>query len=101
MLCPLCKTKMVATVALTGGCGGHYGEDDRCYCDSADVHVEFSCPKAIEGEHKEVRKGKWEWVRNKNRCKQPTLKIGGLSDQYSMGRWFTEHYEPKDGDNIF
>ncbi len=100
MLCPLCQAEMTANVEVTGGCHGHFGEDDRCYCDSPDVHVEFSCPKSSPGEYKRVGK-KMEWVKNKNACKQPTLKIGALSDQYSMARWFTAHYVPQEGDNIF
>jgi len=107
MLCPLCKMKMEARVELTGGCSGHYGESDdgRCYCDSPDVHVEFSCPNAKEREYKIVGQGKKgpkrEWVKNKNVCKQHPLKVGAFSDQYSMARWFTEHYVPGEGDNIF
>jgi len=95
---------MKARVEITGGCHGHWGEDDRCYCDSPDVHVEFDCPNAIEGNYDYVGEGKkrkLQFIKNKNRCKQPTLKIGALSDQYSLARWFTEHYEPSDGDNVF
>jgi hypothetical protein len=85
---------MIAEVVLTGGCGGH-DADCRCYCESPDVHVEFSCPKAIEGEHKEVRKGRWQWVRNRQRCKQKNIRIGELSDQNSIARWLTEVYKPE------
>ena len=93
---------MKAEVALTGGCGGHYGEDDRCYCDSADVHIEFSCPNAVDGSYQKVGpKNRLTFVKNKNRCKQNTLKVGELSDQYSMARWFTEHYVPTDKVGIF
>jgi hypothetical protein len=98
---------MTASVELTGGCSGHLAEwdDDRCYCDSPDVHIEFTCPNAKEGEYKIVGHGKRgprrEWFKNKNACKQPPLKVGELSDQYSLARWFTEHYEPSADAKIF
>ena len=91
---------MEAKVNLTGGCGGHFGEDDRCYCDSADVNVKFYCPKA---EHWE-RVGEWPNVKTrrvKNPCKQQPLSIGELSDQFSIARWFTENYVPTPGKPIY
>ena len=105
MTCPLCKTKMEAEVKLTGGCSGHFGEDDRCYCDSADVHLEFSCPNHVRdnwvrNENPNARSA-GKWVRNKHFCKQENLKVGELSDQNAMARWFTEHYVPGDKANIF
>ena len=103
MQCPLCKMKMEAKAMLTGGCGGHYGEDDRCYCDSADVHIEFQCPNNVlqswVADEKSKRGGRVE--KNKNYCKQPNLKVGELSDQDSLSRWFTKHYIPTEGTNIF
>src|SRR5271166_6391175 len=91
---------MEAHVELTGGCCGHSDDgdwDDGCDCDSEDVHIEFTCPNAKEGEYKVVGQGKngpkREWVKNKNACKQQRLKVGELSDQ-SLARWITEHYEP-------
>jgi hypothetical protein len=95
MECPLCKAKMEAEVVLTGGCGGHFGEDDRCYCDSADVHIEFRCSNSKPGNYVEKgKKMKLTWVKNPNPCKQKPLQVSELSDQYSLGRWFTENYTP-------
>ena len=80
---------MQAEVVLTGGCGGH-DADCRCYCDSPDVHVEFVCPNSAEWVQ-----GKKSMIRNRNRCKQKNIRIGELSDQYSIARWLTEVYQPQ------
>jgi hypothetical protein len=67
---------MKARAALTGGCSGHFGEDYRCYCDLPDVHVEFYCETP------------------KCKRKNTTLRVGELSDKYSIARWFAQHYQP-------
>ena len=100
MECPLCKSKMVAETVLTGGCGGHWGEDDRCYCDNADVHIEFRCPND-QSQTLEQKGKKWRYVKNPNYCKQPRLKVGELSDYGSIGRWLTENYVPGVDSKIF
>ena len=80
---------MKAEVRLTGGCSGHFGEDARCYCDSEDVHVTFTCPNTRTFDYIDGK-----MVSRKNPCKQPEIPIGELSDQYSIGRWLTENYVP-------
>lgn len=82
---------MEARVELTGGCIGHFSEDDYCECDPAGVHVEFNCPKSSPGEYKQVKK-EYKFFKNKNICKQQPVKVDELSDQYSIARWLTEHY---------
>ena len=53
--CP--ETHKVARVKVTdirieGGCRGHYGADEYCYCPSHEVLVEWDkCPEC-KGEHK-------------------------------------------------
>ena len=69
--CPRCKTQMEAVVCFTGGCSGHFGEDDRCYCDNAEIHIEFQCPNHRPHLWDEKRK---TFVKNKNFCKQENLK---------------------------
>jgi hypothetical protein len=92
---------MEARVELTGGCSGHFGGDDRCYCDSPDVHVEFRCPNDTMEIWVQHGRSNGRYQKNKNFCKQKPLKVGELSDQYSIARWFTENYVPGDKANIF
>jgi hypothetical protein len=77
MDCKECGSKLEATLRLTGGCSGH-GADEYCYCDPADAHVEFRCTN--------------------RKCCAPRRRIPitppELSDQYSIARWFAEHYRP-------
>jgi hypothetical protein len=82
---------MKAEVKLTGGCRGH-DSGYRCYCDSADVHIEFSCPNSQTVFYKDGK-----WIKNKKRCKQPNLNVSELSDQYSLARWLSEYYVPTEG----
>lgn len=47
--CPLCgETELVLNVEMTGGCKC-WGMQDRCYCDSADSHIEISCRSSKKG----------------------------------------------------
>jgi len=87
---------MEAVTELTGGCGGHFGEDDRCYCDSPDVHIEFRCPN----HQVNIVVGN-KMKKNPKFCKQPNLSVGEISDQYSLARWFTENYVPGPNSKIF
>ena len=80
MICPKCKNKMEAKVDINGGCSGHHYSDERCYCPSPDVFIYFVCPNY--------------------KCKQPILKSCELSDQYAIGRWFTEKYIPSNETKI-
>ena len=102
MECPLCKVKMEARVVLTGGCGvfGH-PDGEPCYCDSPDVHVEFECPNRARQFWVSSGENVGKFIRNKHVCKQENLKVGELSDQFSMARWFTEHYVPSPDTKIF
>ncbi len=96
MNCPECGKKMEVVVELTGGCGcfGH-GDDSRCYCDSADVHVELHCPD--QSEYCWVGK---KWGKNRNQCKQKNLLVGELSDKDGIQRWLKDHYEPGPNANM-
>ena len=92
MKCPLCSVNMKIELRMTGGCCGHFSEDDRCYCDSPDCHVEIRCPNNLlhvwsESKHK--------YVKNPNYCKQSVIKPGNLSDQGAISRWIEEHYTPQ------
>ena len=79
MTCPKCGTKLVFEVELTGGCQGHSG-DEYCYCDSPDVHIDVYC----------------NGMRNHRRC---GYRKRIITDRYSLERFFTEHYTPKDNTN--
>lgn len=82
MNCPKCGQKMPIELELTGGCTGGHGPDSYCYCDSPDVHAVYRC-------HTRDAKGWW--------CPQiqKDIKIKELSDEGSIARWLTEHYEEK------
>ena len=84
MNCQTCGAKMEATIEITGGCSGHSDPDDLCYCDSQDVHVEFLCLNEYDRSHKKTG--------NKNGIIKPSE----LSDQYSIARWITEHFNEKE-----
>jgi len=78
--CPKHKMKMVLELVQTGGCHGHFGEDDRCYCDSPDVHAELRCtgPK-VEGGFKG--------------CSHRVKIVPGLTDVHSIERWIRERWQ--------
>ena len=78
MTCPKCGGKLKAVVVMTGGCQGHFNVEDRCYCSSQDVHVEFYCENST--------------FSGKKRCRQKRFIMGELGDQYAIGRWLTENY---------
>ncbi len=96
MDCPKCNHVMKLELKLTGGCNGHNGPEDRCYCDSADVHVEYSCINNIE----HLWEGKW-WRKNPSYCKQLPLLVGELSCNDSIERWLRENYTPGPNANIY
>ena len=82
MKCPKCGTPMKIELELIGGCHGHFGEDDRCYCDSPDARAMYVCQKTAEF----TRRGR-------ALCRQGDVPIHKLSDQYAIARWLTEHYK--------
>lgn len=76
LICKKHKIKLKALVCITGGCRGHFDPEDRCYCDSQDVHVEFVCP------------------RREPRC-YFSVTPSGLTDQYAIARWIDIHANAK------
>ena len=71
--CPKHKTKMRLILVTTGGCHGHFGEDDNCYCDALDVHAELFCP-GTPGKP----------------CRQQLAVVPGLTDLQAIERWIRE-----------
>jgi hypothetical protein len=68
--CPKHKIKLRLELIQTGGCQGHFGEDDRCYCDSPDVHAELYCPGV-----------------NVKFCGYRVKTVPGLTDIRAIERW--------------
>lgn len=95
MNCPKCNTKMVVEVKLSGGCGGHWGEDARCYCDDPDVRLLWFCPNSNFKEVTTIGKNGRTTITFKNGSCQfkERVFVRGLTDQYSIARWFNEHKE--------
>jgi len=81
--CPKHETPLEVTLVLTGGCEGHWGEDDRCYCDSKDAHIELQCRYAKET----IRKNHTTWS---NFCTYRETVVPGLTDEASIARWIQE-----------
>ena len=80
MDCPKCGVKMSADLEIEGGCDGSCGE--YCYCPSKDVVVTFVCMSRL--------------CKGYNR-----VKVSDMSDQDSIARWLTEHYEPGPDTKIY
>lgn len=67
-----CGLPVEIDLELTGGCQGHSGDDDYCYCDGPEVRAYGRC-------------------RNPN-CRVVEIAIPELSDQYLIAKWLTKHY---------
>lgn len=39
-----CGKKMVGEFVFVGGCQGHDGPEDYCYCSDQDCYITFGCP---------------------------------------------------------
>lgn len=76
MKCPKCGGEMRVDVEITGGCRCD-PEEQYCYCDSQDVHIDFCCNGYSKTSHR--------------RCSN---KIRVIHDQYALERFFKEHYKP-------
>lgn len=84
MNCPHCNTK-VTNVYLgeTGGCMGRHGDEEHCYCDSADFHMQFDCP------NKHCGVNKYKMIRFR-RERLLSNYVPGLGDKYAIERWIKE-----------
>jgi hypothetical protein len=81
--CSGCQTPLKLEVELIGGCGGHWGEDDRCYCDSPDVRVMAYCPNWTKS-HSYLSKK----YQNVNHV-EPFI-VAGMTDRFSLERTLVE-----------
>jgi len=79
MMCPKHHVEMSISLEVTGGCMGGHGEDDYCYCDPPDVHLELSCP------------GSGGFPRTRENRAHMISIVPGLTDRYGMERWFRDH----------
>jgi hypothetical protein len=74
MNCPKCKNPMAVNIHFTGGCQGH-GPDEYCYCNEPDIYIDWACH---------------HWSKRGKLCRQKSISIPALSDQYSILRWIQE-----------
>lgn len=82
MTIPKCKKHkqpMVLVLVTTGGCQGHFGEGDRCYCDNQDVHAEFHC--ITDPYNTNCLPNRW--------CTERVKIVEGLTDLNSIERWIS------------
>jgi hypothetical protein len=85
MNCPICSQPLSIELKMIGGCCGHFGEDDRCYCDSPDIRFEYYC-------HTYTEYGKK--ITNRKYCmghnKLKTCVVPGLTDKDAVERFIKE-----------